>query len=74
MRKVRNTTIPREIAEQEIKHKYPTRFSKYNSKQPPAFINQAKFSMFFVDHRNGKEFYQRQKKHSNLLVFNAQIK
>ena len=39
MQKVRNTTIPREIAEQEIKHKYPTRFSKYNSKQPPAFIN-----------------------------------
>ena len=60
MRKVRNTTIPREIAEQEIKHKYPTRFSKYK--------------IFFVDHRNGKEFYQRQKKHSNLLVFNAQIK
>ena len=39
MRKVRNTTIPREIAEQEIRHKYPTRFSKYNSKQTPAFIN-----------------------------------
>ena len=31
---------------EEIEHKYPTRFSKYNFKQPPAFKNYDKPSIF----------------------------
>ena len=49
MQKVKNTTIPWVFLEtfEEIEYKYPTRFSKYNFKQPPAFINYAKFSISF---------------------------
>ena len=48
MQKVKYTTIPRVFLStfEEIEHKYPTRFSKYNFKQPPTFINYAKFSIF----------------------------
>ena len=47
MQKVKNAAIPRVLLNtfEEIEHKYPTRFSKYNFKQPPAFINYAKFSI-----------------------------
>ena len=48
MQKVENTTIPRVFSNtfEEIDYKYQTRFSKYNFKQPLAFINCTKFSVF----------------------------
>ena len=50
MPKVKYTTITRVFLStfEEIEHRYPTRFSKYNFKQPPAFINYAKSSIFFT--------------------------
>ena len=48
MQKVKYTTITRVFLStfEETEHKYPTRFSKYNFKQPTAFINYAKSSIF----------------------------
>ena len=47
MQKVKYTTIPRVFLSsfEEIEHKDPTHFPKYNFKQPPAFINYAKSSI-----------------------------
>ena len=43
--KVKNYNISRVFLNtfEEVEHNYPTRFSKCNLKQPPAFINYAKF-------------------------------
>ena len=47
MQKVKNTTIPPVFSNdfKEFEHNYPIFFSKYNFKQPPAFVNYAKFSI-----------------------------
>ena len=76
MQKVKNASIPRVLLNtfEEIEHKYPTRFSKYNFKQPPAFINYAKFSISC----RGPQLRNRilsgtEKNISNLLIFKARI-
>ena len=48
IQKVKYATIPGVFLGtfEETEYNYPTRFSKYNFKQPPAFINYAKSSIF----------------------------
>ena len=47
MQKLKSTTIFRVLLNtfEEIKRNYPNRFSKYNFKQPLAFINYGKLSI-----------------------------
>ena len=48
MQKVKDATNPRVFFStfKEIEHKYPTRFSKFSFKQPPALLNYGNFSIF----------------------------
>ena len=71
MQKVKNTIISLVFLNtfQEIEHKYATWFSKFNFKQPPAFINYAKFSISSW----GPQFWT-EKNISNLFIFKSQIK
>ena len=60
---------------EEIEQKYLTRFSKYNFRQPPAFINYDNTQYLLGGRNYGIQFYQRLKKNfSNLVVFKIQIK
>ena len=77
MQKVKNTIISLAFLNtfQEIEHKYATRFSKFNFKQPPVFINYAKFSISSW----GPQFWiivlsETEKNISNLFIFKSQIK
>ena len=72
MQKVENTTISRVFCNtfEEIDYKYQTRFSKDNFKQPLAFINCAKFSVF----SRGPQLWNRLLYFSNLVIFKVQIK
>ena len=44
---------------EEIEHKYLTRFSKYDFRQPPAFVNYDKSHYFLVDRNYEIQFYRR---------------
>ena len=59
---------------EEIEQKYLTRFSKYNFRQPPAFINYDNTQYLLGGRNYGIQFYQRLKKNSNLVTFKIQIK
>ena len=63
------------ISFDKIEHKYPTRFSKCNFKQPPAFIN---YVTFLISSQRSKLLSkilsETEKNISNLLIFKAQIK
>ena len=47
---------------EETEHKYLTRFSKYNLRQPPAFLNYNNTQYLLDGHNYGIQFYQRLKK------------
>ena len=54
---------------EEIEHKYLTRFSKYNLRQPPAFVNYDNTHYLLGDRNYGTQFYQRLKKTFQSLSF-----
>ena len=54
---------------EEIELKYLTRFSKYNLRQPPAFVNYDNTHYLLGDHNYGIQFFQRLKKTFQSLSF-----
>ena len=54
---------------EEIELKYLTRFSKYNLRQPPAFVNYDNTHYLLGDRNYGIQFYQRLKKTFQSLSF-----
>ena len=54
---------------EEIEQKYLTRFSKYNFRQPPAFINYDNTQYLAGGRNYGIQFYQRLKKTFQTLSF-----
>ena len=54
---------------EEIELKYLTRFSKYNLRQPPAFVNYDNTHYLLGDHNYGIQFYQRLQKTFQSLPF-----
>ena len=54
---------------EEIELKYLTRFSKYNLRQPPAFVNYYNTLYLLGDRNYGIKFYQRLKKTFQSLSF-----
>ena len=53
----------------EIEQKYLTRFSKYNFRQPPAFVNYNNTQYLHGGCNYGMQFYQRLKKTFQTLLF-----
>ena len=69
MQKVKNTTIPR-VFLNNFKESEHNRFSKYNFKQPPAFINYAKISISYWGLQiSNKILSETEKNISTLLIF-----
>ena len=54
---------------EEIEHKYLTRFSKYNFRQPPVFVNYDNTHYFLGDRNYGIQFYRRLTKTFQSLSF-----
>ena len=54
---------------EEIELKYLTRFSKYNLRQPPAFVNYDNTHYLLGDRNYGIQFYQRLQKTFQSLSF-----
>ena len=54
---------------EEIEQKYLTRFSKYNFRQPPAFINYDNTQYLLGGRKYGIKYYQRLKKTFQTLSF-----
>ena len=53
---------------EEIEHKYLTRFSEYNFRQPPAFVNYDNTQYLLCDRNYGIQFYQRLKSKENSFL------
>ena len=53
---------------EEIEHKYLTRFSEYNFRQPPAFVNYDNTQYLLCDRNYGIQFYQRLKSKENFFL------